>query len=384
MTRFKLHYAGIVLALGLATLPVDTARAKGKEKTPKVDTKEVHETIKKGREFLLNQFADGIHVEKWHDTGELVMLTLAHAKVDRTHKVFKDGITALKKSELRTTYRVACMAMALSEINPFAHREKLAHCAQWLVDMQQADGSWGYPGHIKGPKDRPLAETVKPPEMPESHKQPVIILRRRSSSEALPTPRGDFSNTQFAILGLRACLAARIQIPKETWQDALKYTLASQRKDGGWGYIIGKEQDMASYASLTCAGACGAAICLYQLGKKSPKSNGNVKKALKWLNEHWDESNNVGMNESSIIGPSSWQYYHLYSLERVGRVLGLKKVGKRPWFDVGARWIMDQQRGDGSWRDPGADSRTPKYMRIADTCFAILFLTLSTPPLTGG
>ena len=384
MMRLACRHLLLTSALCVLWCGQPAAVAKEKEKTPKVDTKEIHETIAKGREFLLKHFEEGIHIEKWYDTGELVMLTLAHAKVDRKHKVFVEGLKALETCELRTTYRVSCMAMALSEINPFAHRARLAHCAQWLVDMQQSDGSWGYPGHIKGPKDRPAAETIKPPDMPESHKEPVVIMRRRSSSEALPAPRGDFSNTQFAILGLRACLAARIQIPKETWQDALKYTLKNQRSDGGWGYVVGNEQDMASYASLTCAGACGAAICLYQLGKKSPKSHSNIKKALKWLKENWEASTNTGMNESSIVGPSAWQYYHLYSVERVGRVLGIKKVAGKPWFDVGARWIMDQQAGDGSWRDPGADSRTPKYLRIADTCFALLFLTLSTPPLTGG
>ena len=84
--------------------------------------------------------------------------------------------------------------------------------------------------------------------------------------------------------------------------------------------------------------------------------------------------------------PSYWQCYHLYAVERAGRMLGFKKIGKQDWYAEGARWLLDNQKPDGSWRDAGVDTtaRRPPYLDTADTCFAILFLTLATPPLTGG
>ena len=49
---------------------------------------------------------------------------------------------------------------------------------------------------------------------------------------------------------------------------------------------------------------------------------------------------NVGIDRSSISGPRPWQYYHLYSLERAARVLGLTEVEGRAWDPEGARWLL--------------------------------------------
>jgi hypothetical protein len=142
------------------------------------------------------------------------------------------------------------------------------------------------------------------------------------------------------------------------------------------------EQDVASFASLTAAGTVGVALCLHGLGKGSPRSHPAVKKALAWFAKRWDPSENVGIDYSTFIQVSTWQYYHLYSVERLGRVLNRKKLGKRDWYAEGADFLLSHQKSDGSWEDPGGDEDLP-YLKTADTCFAILFLTLSTPPLTG-
>ena len=195
--------------------------------------------------------------------------------------------------------------------------------------------------------------------------------------------KGDFSNTQVAILGLRACREAGIELPKETWKGALEYLRTFQRPDGGWGYVVQGQQDGASYASLTCAGACSLAICLNALGTGDVRSDAGMKKALAWLDKHLDPSRNVGIDQSEVLGPSPWQYYHLYSLERVGRVLNSETIGKRPWYAEGARWLLGAQAGDGSWADgPGPMSPRPSYLTPADTCFAILFLARATRPIT--
>ena len=62
-----------------------------------------------------------------------------------------------------------------------------------------------------------------------------------------------------------------------------------------------------------------------------------------------------------------------------------KKLGKRDWYAQGAWWLLDNQETDGSWNDTRGDTtaRRPPYLQTADTCFAILFLSLATPPLTG-
>jgi hypothetical protein len=110
-----------------------------------------------------------------------------------------------------------------------------------------------------------------------------------------------------------------------------------------------------------------------------------VRGGLAWLDKNFDVATNVGIDRSAVVGPSPWQYYNLYSLERAGRVLGVDVLGKRSWYPEGAKWILSAQQGDGHWEDgdgPGAGGRRPSFT-TADTCFALLFLTRATRPLTG-
>jgi hypothetical protein len=353
----------------------------------------VKTAIETGATWLKAQLeAGGLTDDTDHDLVELSVLTLAHAGLNLKDKVFAEALKFLETVRLRFTYRTALLAMALSEVNPRLYRARLAHCAQWLVDTQLAGGEWGYPGAFAGPERMPDGLTVEPPPPSEAKAgegkpgaaPPKIVIARRTSITADKVLKGDFSNTQFAILGLRACREAGIELPKETWNTALGYLRRFQRNDGGWGYVVQGQQDGASYASLTCAATCSLAICLSALGTKDVRGDTGVKKALGWLDRHLDVARNVGIDQSEVIGPSPWQYYHLYSLERAGRVLGLETLGRQPWYAAGAKWLLAAQHADGHWADgEGSGGSRPSYFTAADTCFALLFLARATRPISG-
>lgn len=352
--------------------------------------KEVHAAIQRAADWLKARHAKGFESEKKHSTPEIVLYTLSHTGVKRDDPVYEAALKETLATELSYTYRVATMAMALAKLNPYLYRARIAHCAQWLVDSQLPGGEWGYPGNVVGRTQSTFALQSKPPVTEEEAKggpkaEPIVIARKVDVSK-FAGAQGDFSNTQYALLGLHACREARIQIPKETWEAALAYHQKYQQEDGSYGYVMKGEQDEAGYASLTAAGTVGAALCVFGTGKKNPKSHPVVKKSLKWLQKRWVPEENAHLDQSAIIPPSTWQYYHLYAIERVGRILNLKKIGKRDWYAEGARWILDNQRSDGSWKDPGGDTTAedPPYLHTAATCFAILFLARATPPLTGG
>lgn len=348
---------------------------------------EVHRAIAAGAAWLGQEHAGGFHARTFTDPVELVVLTLSHAGVPHTDPVMAQGIQTLETVPLAFTYRVSVLAMALERINSRKYRGRLAHCAQWLVDTQLAGGEWGYPGSIQGPDRQPQATEVEAPEAADDGTASgTVRIERKVDVASYGRTKGDFSNTQFAILGLRACRDAGIEAPRETWQAAYEYLARTQRKDGGWGYVYAGEQDDASYASLTAAGLASAAICLHVLGKPV-ESNRVVKKARAWLDANFDPARNAGIDRSAIIGPSSWQTYHLYAIERVGSVLGIKEIGGRGWYAEGARHLLATQRGDGSWIDGGGGDGfggRAGYLTTADTCFALLFLAKATPPLTGG
>ena len=369
----------------LALLLLIASPAAAKDTAPSV--KEAHAAVQRGAAWLTKRYADGFEAKTKHSVPELVLLTLDHAGVDRKDPVFVAALKTTLGCELAYTYRVATMAMALGHLNPYVYRARLAHCAQWLVDTQLPDGSWGYPGTVAGRTQAVKAIHVKPPVSEEAAKggpkaEPIVITRG-SDVTKLEGEQGDVSNTQFALLGLRACRDARIEIPKETWELSLAYMADHQQKDGSFGYDHAGERDEAGYASMTAACAVGAAVCQHAL-KKSPKSHPVVKKALAWLDKHWDPDTNAGIEDSVFIPPSIWHCYHLYAIERVGQILNMKKVAKRDWYATGATWLLANQKADGSWHDTRGDVTAfqPPYLTTADTCFAILFLTRATPPLT--
>ena len=60
-------------------------------------------------------------------------------------------------------------------------------------------------------------------------------------------------------------------------------------------------------------------------------------------------------------------YYFFWSLERVGVLYGLDKIGGVDWYDAGAESLVQAQNDDGSWGRRGE----------VETAFALLFLARS-------
>ena len=70
------------------------------------------------------------------------------------------------------------------------------------------------------------------------------------------------------------------------------------------------------------------------------------------------------------IGPGASRYF-LWSVERVGVLLGVEKIGDTDWFQKGADALLKMQKEDGGW-----PSNWPKEDKdgVCDTSFALLFL----------
>ena len=63
-------------------------------------------------------------------------------------------------------------------------------------------------------------------------------------------------------------------------------------------------------------------------------------------------------------------FYFLWSLERVGVIYGVDKIGKIDWYDLGADELVEAQHPTGAW---GKGARGG----VVDTSFALLFLSRS-------
>lgn len=226
---------------------------------------------------------------------------------------------------------------------------------------------------------------------------------------------GDYSNTQYAVLGLKAAALCGVT-PKDSdlmWRQVVQQFLTGQEADGrgvtlileaeahkkgkepgflqkgweevetggqskkrkakvrGWGYSRippapppakpGVVQGVvAPRATMTAAGLTALLVGRSELKltpKETEKVDEGVRDGLAWMQENWTQ----------ILARDG---YMAYGLERVGVLGGLKSVGGHAWYAEGAQALVKSQQADGSW--PGGHSLP------VETSLCLLFLTRGT------
>jgi hypothetical protein len=313
---------------------------------------------------------------------ELVLWTFVHAGVPESDPDFQKRLKQMLDGPLDRTYRVALQAMILEELDRVGYQPRIAQCAQFLVDNQCVNGQWLYgtptptepPRGVASPGKAPVPTTAKLD--PDGHRLKPKVTRKLRVIKSRDGPaEGDNSNSQYALLGLRACFDAGIQIPDETIHKSIKWWLESQyfdeRKEGeyaakGWSYTSPAKDPRASH-TMTAGGVSSLAICDYILGKDSKRAA--VKAGMNWIAQFWVVSSN---------------YYYLYGLERAGVLCGTEKFGRYAWYPLGAQWVLEHQDPSGAWLLDKPNPEKPDdntAWNTWNTCFAILFLKRATRPL---
>ncbi|KAF0242573.1 MAG: prenyltransferase/squalene [Planctomycetota bacterium] len=391
-----MRLAGIALFLALASVPTFAQGAAG----GKVDQKDVDAAIDKGATWLAGNGGFG------GDHFELVMYTLFHSGTfPRDDKRFLDGVKSMQEKTLQKTYNVALTAMFLEAYDRVANQKRIAECAQFLVDNQCENGQWSY--------GEPLVGVEKPPDVGSGGSNGGARSGGTTTVKKIPIkrnrrgpPRGDHSNTQYAILGLRSCAVAEVMIPKETWKEALIILEDAQDDKGGWAYTWqhplpnGDEAKKGgpkvikghnpSFGSMSAGCTGSLVICKYYLrahyGEKEDfKKDKSVQDGLKWIAENFTVEFNPGCDKK---GPESvpsgdkwtWHYYYLYALERAGMLGEFEFIGRNDWYQIGARYLLAKQAQNGMWKSEGTAS-PGGASPVTDTCFAILFLRRATKPV---
>jgi hypothetical protein len=177
---------------------------------------------------------------------------------------------------------------------------------------------------------------------------------------------GDFSRTQFALMGLKAAEDMGVKVHAQAYQDALRYLKSGQLRDGSFGYKPGGGGN-AGYGSMTAAGITSLFIVNEQAMKNSricgqQPNDAALRLALDWLDGNFTVRGN----------PRNGGYhsYYLYALERIGVLLSQKHIGKHDWYREGAAYLVAQQKPGGAWG--------PERL---STEFALLFLGKGRAPI---
>lgn len=365
----------IVLAAALL------AQAAEKKPHPGVDQTRVTNALHRGASWLLGQEHPKEYAINGHKTRshELVLYTLLHAGADRTSGKFQAMLKEVLSTPLERTYNVSLQAMLLQELDAETYQWRIAQCCQFLVDNQCRNGQWSYgeptelSNDVATPARRAVASGSSGGVVNFGSRATVVESKKPRRSVRIRQKRtgpatGDNSNTQYASLGLRACLEANVNPPNSVLVRAVTWWEKTQGQDGGWSYHEGGKP----WGSMT-AGAVAAVIIYRHHLHKNWRRAPSVNKGVAWLADKFTVKKNP-----NNPGKDHWTYYYLYALERTGILADTDKIGPHDWYLVGANHLLDTQQGDGSWK-PVKKRYDPQ--EVWDTCFAILFLARATRPM---
>lgn len=373
---------------------------------PKVEQRKVDEAVVKGVAFLLQnvgKFPEGIHtyggmpgarVKTKLRYDELVLLTALESGFDRGDPRLKSLEQKVLSQPLDLLYHVVLRAMCLAAIDPLKHQQQLAQCAQYIVDNQNSNGGWSYGQTVTFPPS--FGTTEKGPiriETGPKARAPRQVEIKKGKNVSDKDADTDASNSQYAALGLRACLSGLVVVPKEVVLAAESYWEKNQDPDGGWGYCAGEQgrnpPNTKTFGSMTGGGVSALAILKYyrhRVWNESIDIQGSpsIVKGVAWLEKNLDYARNP------LCAFGAWRYYWYYAVERSGRLLETETFGSREWYPDGAHHILGRQKPDGSWPEETWDNLPAGAMTLKqlgapgvfyETCFAILFLRRATPKL---
>jgi hypothetical protein len=281
----------------------------------------------------------------------LVMLALLNAGVKADDPHLRRGLAYLRGVNPKHTYVVGLQTMVFVLAGQNADRERIARNVKWLLDARLSDG-WTYVNNGGAP-GRGLG--------------------------------ADNSNTQYALLGLHEAIQAGYKVRPEVLRDLRKLIIDTQKPDGAWGY---RPRDGQRRMTMTTAGVCNLIITGMDLaiGKAKLRKDGSaedcgayaenapVAKALTWIGDQFP----ARLTRDNARERLEYAFYCLYGIERTGRLTGQRYLGGHDWYEVGCRFLVENQKADGCWQNAGSPL---DGWPLISTSFALLFLSKGRTPV---
>jgi hypothetical protein len=325
------------------------------------------------------------------------------------------------------TYHIALCILYLDKLGDPSDVPLIQMLGVRLLAGQDANGGWTYECIESVPllEERELRRSLLTADLPPGNKQPFAGGANNpvKNPPAAPAKAGaasklnpdveryqvrlgavrirarivDNSNTQFGILGLWVARKHGVQV--ETAFDSIeKRFLTTQTSNGGWAYA----GSASGSPSMTCAGLLGLATAIgrkeeQRLQGDTAKPGSNPKAGVsETTTQPSDSRSNAVQKGLSALGTSiagngpgpgrgkgprllvsgatlgDRDLYFMWSVERVGVIFGLDKIGGINWYEVGAEDLIAAQNISGSWGRGGRGAEV-------DTAFALLFLVRSNP-----
>ncbi|MFO0808289.1 MAG: DUF4159 domain-containing protein [Gemmataceae bacterium] len=282
----------------------------------------------------------------------LALLALLNGGVKADDPMIQRGLEYLRKIEPEETYAVGLSTMVFAEVGDPRDMPRIQGNVDWLL------------------KTRVLSSGG---------------MKLDGWSYGTPSLSPDFSNSQYALLGLHAGRQAGARVNRSVWEQIERCYEDMQTPGGGWSYKGKSEKD--ARLTMTVAGFCSLHIAGLELNPFrrnvgpdgiDPKcgiypENDAIAKALKWLGGGSDDG------RTRLRFNSKNMFYNTYGIERAGRLSGMRFLVGHDWYREGCRFLIEHQKQmeDGSWRgwDHGETST------VVCTSFALLFLSKGRTPV---
>lgn len=271
--------------------------------------------------------------------GSTVMATYALLVSGRNAQepAVERALRYLRENEPWGTYAVSMRAHVWAQL-PDSYLPNLRRDAEWLLRAQR-DGLWTY-GPVRG-------------------------------------DRINHSASLYGTLGLWEYMKRGGRTPPKLWQDAVTHYLEFQSKDGGWAYDREGDKPGAPRGSMTAAGLTVLYVAteqLYPNGDIPPPIRDAMTRAHQWLDRHFTVDKNPQPGHERGEGPYLFNY--LYTVERVAMVSGLKTIGGKDWYALGAERILRAEAGRGRISPDGGH-----ISDITNTSFGLMFLARGRVPV---
>jgi hypothetical protein len=392
MVRLPCLAIGLLLFLGFGILEVDLQAEMvdgpiNVAPLPAETQKRVNEAIDGGVAYLRrHQLENGYFHERQtrpqHPVGyaALPALALLESGVAPADPAIQNAVRYVrdKVPTMTQTYEISLAILFLNRMGEGKDRPLIRTLILRLLAGQTGWGGWGYSCPLlHEDQEEKLLKILREKKPPKKWKEPAVTPVPKMGTKLVTRDRADNSNTQFAILAIG--VARKYDLP-------LDYTIAwienrfrtSQLPSGGWGYNR-HNYVIDPYGSMTCVGLLGLAIGYGSSAEpldKAPKAEDKgIDKGLRALDLFLeDPSDTHGAAAWPGLGPKgAVNVYFLWSVERVGVLLGLETIGGKDWYRWGVKHLLPAQKADGSWLGRGNSGRP-----VIDTSMALLFLKRST------
>ena len=360
LTRALVAAAGAGIAL-LAAVGLAEAQKPGGQPDPE----KIQEAIQRGIHYLrTQQQEDGSWefirevplknkkgVERRHDaiydTGLTALAALAMLEngVPPSDPAIRKAYRYVRERAPREdrTYSLALAIVLLEQLGNARDRVLVQQMAYRLLAGQLDSGGWTYVCPVN----------------PRLERDPREIARAKRRSGI-----GDNSNTQFAVLGLWAAQRMRASV-RSGFELVEKRFRNSQAPKGGWDY---KSTGEGETATMTAAGCFVLAVTYVARQREELQGASDPQAGIQGLmsDEVFKKAYERVAQFARGIRPRTSPYL-LWSLERLGVVLGAPKLGDVDWYAKGAAALLASQDSDGAWRI--------NHKGVPDTALALLFLS---------